>query len=173
MADVAVIFIPGIIGTELIHQGTMIWPGSVLKELIFPYRHMNEMLSTATIAGQIIREVGPKAVYKTILDYLSSALPGRIYECPYDWRRPNEISAQKLAEVVRVAAGAHSEVIIVAHSMGGLIARSYLESGQFDSSPGYRQVSSLITLATPHLGSPMAFGAALGYEKVKFLMIHF
>ncbi len=42
------------------------------------------------------------------------------------------------------------KVIIVGHSMGGLAARAYLQG------PGYREdVGALITVATPHGGSPL------------------
>jgi len=51
--------------------------------------------------------------------------------------------------------------VIVAHSMGGLVARSYMEehwhvNGQFALLPAGERVSRLITLATPHHGTPSA-----------------
>ena len=45
--------------------------------------------------------------------------------------------------------------VIIAHSMGGLIARSFMQEYGGDS-----RVLSLITLATPHHGSPLANGPA-------------
>jgi pimeloyl-ACP methyl ester carboxylesterase len=42
-------------------------------------------------------------------------------------------------------------VIVVAHSMGGLVARYWLGPGE-----GWRQCRSLITLGTPHRGAPKA-----------------
>lgn len=44
----------------------------------------------------------------------------------------------------------HSRVIIVAHSMGGLVARAYLRSH------GSAQLAHLITLGTPHHGTALA-----------------
>jgi cysteine-rich repeat protein len=52
-----------------------------------------------------------------------------------------------------------SRVILVAHSMGGLAARSYLEDfAQFGGQPiGYgADVAALITTGTPHMGTPLA-----------------
>lgn len=51
--------------------------------------------------------------------------------------------------------------VIIAHSMGGLVARSYMEEhwhmvGQFAGRPAGERVSRLITLATPHHGTPIA-----------------
>jgi pimeloyl-ACP methyl ester carboxylesterase len=53
------------------------------------------------------------------------------------------------------------QMVVVAHSMGGLVARSYMneylnEFGQFAGEYGGEAVMRLITLATPHLGTPMA-----------------
>jgi pimeloyl-ACP methyl ester carboxylesterase len=51
--------------------------------------------------------------------------------------------------------------VIVAHSMGGLVARSYMNQqlhyvGLYAGRNGGEHVSKLITLATPHHGSPVA-----------------
>jgi pimeloyl-ACP methyl ester carboxylesterase len=56
--------------------------------------------------------------------------------------------------------------VIVAHSMGGLIARSYMNEHNNDYGPkagqrGGESVIKLITLATPHQGSPGANGTLL------------
>lgn len=58
------------------------------------------------------------------------------------------------AEILKEALDIYAEekqVDIVAHSMGGLVARSMIE--QYD---GAKYVNKLITLGTPHLGSPLA-----------------
>ncbi len=49
---------------------------------------------------------------------------------------------------------ASRQIVILAHSMGGLVARSYMN--QY----GGQRVLKLITLGTPHHGSPMANGPA-------------
>ncbi len=58
--------------------------------------------------------------------------------------------AEQLARrvaVIRQATG-HDEVVLVAHSMGGLVCRAYLQ--RFD---GARHTKKLITLGTPHAGT--------------------
>src|SRR5262249_30480830 len=91
---------------------------------------------------------------------------------PYDWRKDNFEAAGRLAdkldEIVTIH-GNNSEISLVAHSMGGLVARAYLESGSFDNRPGHPAVKLLLTLGTPHRGAPMALLAALGKEKRLFL----
>src|ERR1035438_10502106 len=52
----------------------------------------------------------------------------------------------------------------IAHSMGGLVARSYMNEQTHQTlrgpEPGGDRVSQLITLATPHHGTPLANGSA-------------
>jgi hypothetical protein len=68
-------------------------------------------------------------------------------------------------------AGRHpdAEVTIVAHSMGGLVSRHYLESGVFSARPGFARVKRLITLGTPHFGAPKTLAALVGLEGMAFL----
>lgn len=81
----------------------------------------------------------------------------------------NEVSVKDLAQELRKKieeAGLHEQKIaIVAHSMGGLLARSYMQENSFtqgiakDTMCG-DLVDQLITLGTSHHGSPMANGPA-------------
>lgn len=84
--------------------------------------------------------------------------PANYFEFPYDWRRDNKVSARKLAMFVRQRlsewrkyAGDQSQVILVAHSMGGLVARYYLEALE-----GWKDCKALITFGTPFRGSVKA-----------------
>lgn len=52
-------------------------------------------------------------------------------------------------------------LVIIGHSMGGLIARSFMQEPRFGSAgPGGDRVLRLITLGTPHHGTPFANGPA-------------
>jgi phospholipase A1 len=91
---------------------------------------------------------------------------------PYDWRKSNCIAAQALAAKLDELVERHhgqADILLIGHSMGGLIARYYLESGHFDSRPAWGAVRKLVTLGTPHRGAPLALTAALGLEKRLFL----
>ncbi|MBC7514516.1 MAG: alpha/beta fold hydrolase [Herminiimonas sp.] len=54
------------------------------------------------------------------------------------------------AVAVLCAAAGTTQVVIVAHSMGGLVARAWLRDN------GWQQVAALITLGTPHQGTVLA-----------------
>lgn len=57
---------------------------------------------------------------------------------------------QAMVSAGRMPAGPQ---VILAHSMGGLIARSYAQEHADSSAPGSVRIMGLITLATPHHGS--------------------
>ena len=75
----------------------------------------------------------------------------------YDFRRSIVEAADALdAEIIRRLAalgwtGRDKRLVIVAHSMGGLVAREWLRRGD-----SWRGCRALITLGTPHRGAPKA-----------------
>jgi pimeloyl-ACP methyl ester carboxylesterase len=76
---------------------------------------------------------------------------------PYDFRQSVEVAAQRLAAEVKSRLNGLGErdqrrrVVVVAHSMGGLVARYWL--GPLE---GWRCCRALVTLGTPHRGAPKA-----------------
>ncbi|MGC2237988.1 MAG: hypothetical protein WA584_17645 [Pyrinomonadaceae bacterium] len=104
---------------------------------------------------------GYSAVANLINEYFE-VIPGSLYndepanyfEFPYDWRRDNRYSARALGVFVERKLQewrniqSNAKVIILAHSLGGLVARYYLEVLE-----GWTNCRSLITFGTPHRGS--------------------
>lgn len=98
--------------------------------------------------------------YAGIEDYFVSQLglvAGRNYFAfPYDWRLDNRINARRLEQVTgdwlkawRAQSGAaDAKLVLIGHSMGGLVARYFLEC-----LGGWKSTRALITLGTPHRGS--------------------
>ena len=82
--------------------------------------------------------------------------PGNYYDFPYDWRGDNRAAARALEAFVgrvlpawrRHSNNSEAKVILIGHSMGGLVARHYTEV-----LGGWRECRALITLGTPHRGS--------------------
>ena len=92
------------------------------------------------------------------------------YQFPYDWRRDNRANARILKKLIdkrlkcwRERSGAaDAKVILMAHSMGGLVSRYYLEVLE-----GWRDSRALFTFGTPYRGSPKAVNfLANGYKQL-------
>jgi pimeloyl-ACP methyl ester carboxylesterase len=78
----------------------------------------------------------------------------KVYCCGYDWRQDNAQSALRLAAVVEEALRETRErrVIIVAHSMGGQVARYYARV-----LGGESKIHRLYLVGAPTLGAPGAY----------------
>lgn len=85
------------------------------------------------------------------------ATPGEnFFEFPYDWRRDNRHHARRLKresaawlDAWRSRTGRRdAKLVLVAHSMGGLVSRYFLEV-----LGGWRDARALVTFGTPHLGA--------------------
>ena len=99
-----------------------------------------------------------------------------LFTFPYDWRFSNILTAvalkDKIAEVKVLCQC--DKVDLVAHSMGGLVARQYIQSSRYAN-----DIDQLIFLGTPHLGAPKAYyswgGATVPpndpvYSVIKFML---
>jgi pimeloyl-ACP methyl ester carboxylesterase len=169
------VLIPGIMGSELRLGGQRIWPGP-LVDLVLPYKLMPQLLSPDLVATDVIRTYATTTQYKALIDDLGTLgfgeADGSLVIFPYDWRQANEVSAAALADVLDKALearGNDAEFILLGHSMGGLVARYYLESGKFADRPALARVVRFLALATPHRGAPLAFHRILGQEKALWL----
>ncbi|GIF02139.1 esterase/lipase family protein [Paractinoplanes rishiriensis] len=88
------------------------------------------------------------------------APPGNLLPIAYDWRLSNRYNGRRLARIVEPAlqrwreqGGAYTDakVSFVCHSMGGLVARWYIEQ-----CGGAETTRKLITIGTPYRGSAKA-----------------
>lgn len=77
-----------------------------------------------------------------------------LFVFPYDWRQSNvETERQfrvKMEEIHQITQW--PLVDVVAHSMGGLVARQYIASDLYEN-----DIDELVTLGTPHNGSPKGY----------------
>jgi len=73
-----------------------------------------------------------------------------VYECPWDWRLTCEEAAEILKDVIDAAltVSTTGKVHVVAHSMGGLVARAHIQSAEYDN-----DIWRLAMVGTPHQGS--------------------
>lgn len=94
--------------------------------------------------------------------------PGTFFEFPYDWRRDNRVSARRLKRLADQALAERrktvrdARLILLGHSMGGLVSRYYLEC-----LGGWRDCRALVTFGTPHRGAVQAIDyLSNGFRKV-------
>jgi pimeloyl-ACP methyl ester carboxylesterase len=196
-----VIIVPGILGSRLRDSATgeELWPGSPYHMIFSPRPLALEIDPTtleprpdAVIADDLFRSVLGTDIYGAILGTLEGAggyvrgRPGeagdphqrRYYIFPYDWRQDNVVTARRLDELIeQIRRDYHDpqlRVDVVAHSMGGLIARYYLQYGTTDvlggnefpaSFAGAAKLRTVLLLGTPNLGSVSALHSFLtGYR---------
>lgn len=70
---------------------------------------------------------------------------------PYDWRLSIETAARGLLE--RLSKEKATLINLVAHSMGGLVARAALGIGQHEGHPTVKKIRRVVMLGTPNFGS--------------------
>jgi len=93
---------------------------------------------------------------QVLFDQLTLTEGKNWFDFPYDWRRDNRVAATRLAEQApkwldawRADSGnADAKLVLIAHSMGGVVARHYLEE-----LGGWQVTRELITYGTPYRGS--------------------
>jgi pimeloyl-ACP methyl ester carboxylesterase len=77
-----------------------------------------------------------------------------LFTFPYDWRNSNaytgDLLNQKIDEIKVICAC--TQVDVIAHSMGGLVTRSYAQSGLYDG-----DIDQIVFLGTPHKGAPLVY----------------
>jgi pimeloyl-ACP methyl ester carboxylesterase len=171
-----VILIPGIMGSVLENKaGEVIWPGPI-ESLILPFARMDDLMLDDLVATDCIRSYAIAKQYQSLIDDLAgwgfTERSGQLVICAYDWRKNCALSAVTLADHVDAAADQHHgdcQITLLAHSMGGLVSRHYLESGRFSDRPGFGNVVNLLTMGTPHRGASIALPLVRGVERQLFL----
>ncbi len=78
----------------------------------------------------------------------------------YDWKQHIQINGTDLLNRIK-SQNFQTPPILVGHSMGGLVSRSYISQGG--------NFTKLVTLSTPHLGSPLANNVILTIGALKGL----
>jgi phospholipase A1 len=165
-----VLFVPGTMGSILSTPGgEEVWPPTA-GEVLLGYKRKAKLLQDNLVVGDIIREVSCFDVYKPLVEtfaaigFKEAGGGDRLHLFPYDWRRDLEALADQLAARLDAIPAAATSIAVVAHSMGGLIARLVLETGKFADKPWFGKINAFMALATPHLGAPLALARILGLD---------
>lgn len=140
-----VFLLPGIMGTHLAEQGKRIWCA--------PWQLAWGGLARLGIAAPAITPDGLfERYYESLYTYLGRRY--RVEPFPFDWRHSIARSAQALGAHVQKELATHSRPIrFIAHSMGGLVARTLIQSQPELWKELTARGGRLVMLGTPNHGS--------------------
>lgn len=120
-------------------------------ECLKNHRLVAEGIIKTVVAGRVFR----KNVYGEFVKNIQENEPNaEIIEFAYDWRQSCADTAAKLAVNItqRALSSPTVEIILVAHSMGGLICRYLLESGKFHRDALLENIVTFVGIGCPHKG---------------------
>jgi pimeloyl-ACP methyl ester carboxylesterase len=187
-----VVVLPGITGSLLQREGKDVWAPSVsavlgwarsggnsLNDLKLPDDGgivATSLIERTQIVPGLLKVDGYTALFEmvrsrfNVVEPAADPLSGNLHAFPYDWRQDNRKSAALLESFVgerlnrwrKATDEPDAKAILLAHSMGGLVSRYWLEC-----LGGWRDCRALITFGTPHRGSLNALDfLANGYKKM-------
>jgi pimeloyl-ACP methyl ester carboxylesterase len=174
-ARTPIVIVPGIMGSYLFDLATEeVWPNIPLMIADYWDIGLNHLIlpedgvpqgSEIMIPDRIFRSIYGQDYFEGLINELTNSgyEEGKdLFVFPYDWRldinqivdgeniNPLIVSLKSKIEAIINQTGAE-KVDIIAHSMGGLVAKRYIQKYGSDN------VDKFIDIATPHLGAPKAF----------------
>lgn len=175
-----VILLPGITGSVLANsEGKEVWspsPGAIWRAITSFGGSIKELeidgdadkgvtaprlVPDATLIPGLVKIDGYTRICNYLVEQLGLVEGKNFRPFPYDWRLDNRVVARRLQSQAmtwlsewRVTSGnADAKLVLIGHSMGGLIARYFVECLD-----GWRVTRRILTLGTPHRGSLNAVG---------------
>lgn len=171
-----VILLPGITGSVLARKdGKEVWSpsagaiwravtslGGSIKDLELDPDGTDDgvtaprLIPDVTIVPGLIKIDGYSRIERYLIEQFALKPGHNYFPFPYDWRRDNRQNARRLQRQAhdwlkawRASSGAaDARLVLIGHSMGGLVSRYFLECLE-----GWKTTRALITLGTPHRGS--------------------
>ena len=191
MAVTPIIFVHGIQGSWLKNEypvdydNQKLWTGIPLlgrKYAKLPLSDVDSEVDAAVERFIFPHQAVPLA-YESIVDELREEVTPYTYVFTYDWRKDNRVAAGMLGQFVdlvlktvtahekKKAKPAPKQVVLVGHSMGGLVIKWYATRVLKPGTAGGR-IAKIITIATPYKGSLKAVEALLPGARNLFGMEH-
>lgn len=141
-----VFVLPGIMGSELQANGEDVW----LKYLSLFRGHIEKISMGApnvTVSGLV------STYYRDLCEYLADT--HEVIPFGYDWRGSITQAATQLAdEVKKVVARTREPIRLIAHSMGGLVVRRFIQDNpDLWKAMCEREGARFVMLGTPNRGS--------------------
>lgn len=144
LAKPALIVLPGILGSHLKVNGERVW---LSLRIVNGLKRLEYDKHTVEPDGWMA------PFYDSLIRYLADS--HEVIPFAFDWRKPIEEEAKRLGGVLREALKDRTEPVrIIAHSLGGLVARA-VEKVEPDVWAAFlkHERSRLLMLGTPHTGS--------------------
>lgn len=171
------IFIPGILGSklsklkdgkEIIFWGKIDWSDLTTDNPDFAY-NKNDVISATPLDALYLPLNKDIDVYGNAYTELKAitGVPGNVLRFAYDWRQSNTISAVDLSKWlcrpdIFEKVKSHP-VVFIAHSMGGLVLKYWLEHfydqpscSNPSSFSNWLKVQKVVLVGTPNFGAPKA-----------------
>ncbi|MGA3211708.1 MAG: hypothetical protein ABSD20_10405, partial [Terriglobales bacterium] len=164
-----VVVVPGFMGSDLWLGSERIWP-SVSRLFtdpgVFRYNGDSGPIEARGLVDEVV--IVPNIIklqhYGKLIDYLEEAIGyerGKdLLEFAYDFRQDVRISARQMAKAID-AWQPRDPVTIIAHSMGALVSRYYVEQ-----LGGHRKVERMVLLGGPLQGAPKSLTNLLATVKL-------
>ncbi|MGI9658934.1 MAG: FHA domain-containing protein [Gaiellaceae bacterium] len=158
-----VVVVPGLMGSELSRGSERVWPSVrtlLRKPEVFAQPDQTPLEPQGLVSDVV---VVPGLIkldqYRRLGNFLEESLGyergNDLLEFAYDWRLDCRDSARRLAKAISAwrdsSPDAQEPITIVAHSLGCLVSRYYVER-----LGGRERVDRLILLGGPHYGTPQA-----------------
>jgi pSer/pThr/pTyr-binding forkhead associated (FHA) protein len=154
------VIVPGVAGSKLWLGDQLVWPGlgnllgnsNVLKFSGKPLQPRGLVDEVVIIPNLLKLEK-----YSRLSEYMQEGLGyerGKdLMEFAYDFRQDIRVAARALADAID-SWHVPRPITIIAHSMGCLVSRFYVES-----LGGYKHIGRLILMGGPHNGAPKVFAS--------------
>jgi pSer/pThr/pTyr-binding forkhead associated (FHA) protein len=163
-----IVFIPGFMGSQLWLGDKLVWPNLVMLATQTDVFKLPEK-TPLTVRG-LVEEVVvvPNLIrqeqYSQLTDFLRESLGYEVGKdlltFAYDWRKDLRLAANQLKEHVeawrKTQPDPTAKVILMAHSMGSLVTRYFL-----DVLGGDQIAERVIFMGGPHMGTPKSIVALL------------
>ena len=158
---VRIFILPGLMGSQLSDRDGnhgLLWidPVGLAIGSDFPALSLTPEGIHDADPGVKIDAAGPiPLIYDRLAVSLMAAFGRSVDYLAYDWRKPVSLNGEKVAERIagKVKDDGNVPVVLIAHSLGGLVAAKALESLKKKYPAIHRRIKGLISMGTPWKGS--------------------
>ncbi|NJM42374.1 MAG: FHA domain-containing protein [Anaerolineae bacterium] len=163
-----IVFIPGFMGSQLWLGDKLVWPNLVMLATQTDVFKLPEktpltvrgLVEEVVVVPNLIRQEQYSQLTDFLRDSLGYEMGKDLLAFAYDWRKDLRLAANQLKQQVeawrKTQPDPEAKVILIAHSMGSLVTRYFL-----DVLGGDQITERVIFMGGPHMGTPKSIVALL------------